>query len=294
MKSYVIITPARNEETFIERTINSMVAQTVRPIKWVIVDDGSTDRTAQIAKNSAKRFEFIQLIKLQNNADRNFACKAHAFNTGMKEVQNLNFDFVGNIDADMSFGRTYFENILKEFESDSKLGISGGIVYTKFTRRFVTYDTTSDSVGGKVQLFRRECFESIGGYLPLKLGGIDTAAEIMARMKGWTVRKSFKDRTFEHRRTSFAWGSPVMAKIREGSHFYSLGYDHLFFILRCIYRLKEYPFIIGSGAALFGYINSMIRQHPIVLPTEVVSYLKSEQRAKLKRAFHFQMGCQTV
>lgn len=285
MSQYVVITPAHNEQAFIEKTIRSMVAQTVRPIKWVIVNDGSTDRTGPIVEGWAKQHGFIQLVNLRRDEGRDFARKALAFDAGFKEIRKLTFDFIGNLDADISFEPDYFQNILKEFASDPKLGISGGIVYTKFTDKFVSYDTTADSVGGKVQLFRRECFEAVGGYLPLKHGGIDTAAEIMARMNGWIVRKSFENKAFEHRPTSFAWGTPLKAKMREGSHFHSLGYDPIFYLLRCIYRLKEYPFVIGSGAALFGYIASMVRQHPVVLPAEIVNYLRTEQRAKLSRVF---------
>jgi glycosyltransferase involved in cell wall biosynthesis len=285
MSHYVIITPAHNEGDFIEETIKSMVAQTVPPLKWVIVDDGSVDNTADIIKNWAKRCDFIETLTLQRDQERNFARKAIAFDAGFQTIQNLAFDFVGNVDADMSFEPEYFQNILKEFALDQKLGISGGIVYTKFVDKFVTYDTTLDSVGGKVQLFRRECFESIGGYLPLRQGGIDTAAEIMARMKGWSVRKSVVNRTYEHRRTSFAWGKPLMAKMREGKHFHSLGYAPVFYLLRCMYRLKEYPFLLGSGAALYGYVNGMIRREPFALPKEIVAYLRREQRAKVRRVF---------
>jgi glycosyltransferase involved in cell wall biosynthesis len=290
MSKYVIITPAHNEAEFIAETLKSMVAQTILPVRWVIVDDASTDRTGAVVAEWAKRHPFIRHVTLQREQGRNFARKAIAFKAGVEQLQDVNFDYIGNVDADMSFKPEYFENILKDFEKDPKLGISGGIVYTKFTDKFVTYDTTADSVGGKVQLFRRECFDSVGGYIPLKHGGIDTAAEIMARMNGWTVRKSFKEQTFEHRRTSFAWGSPLKAKIREGSHFHSLGYDPLFYFLRCIYRLKEYPFIIGSLSALFGYMIRMIRREPVTLPRAVVDYLRKEQRAKLRNFCRLRSG----
>jgi glycosyltransferase involved in cell wall biosynthesis len=291
---YVIITPAHNEEAFIEKTIGSMVVQTVLPIKWVVVNDGSTDRTGQIVESWANRHGFIQLVNLRRDEGRNFARKALAFEAGFREIRNLPFDFIGNVDADMTFAPEYFQNILKEFESSPKLGISGGIVYTRFTDKFVTYDTTADSVGGKVQLFRKECFEAIGGYMPLEHGGIDTAAEIMARMKGWTVRKSLENKTFEHRPTSFAWGTPLKAKMREGSHFHSLGYDPLFYALRCIYRIKEYPFVLGSVAAFLGYFGRMVRRRPIALPAEVVRFLRAEQRGKLARVLRFSSGSQNL
>ena len=107
----------------------------------------------------------------------------------------------------------------------------------------------------------------------------------MARMKGWRVRKSMDNPAYEHRPTGFAYGNPLMTKLREGRRFYSLGYDPMFYLLRCLYRLKDYPVVLGSGAAWVGYLNSMLRRQPVVLPPEVVAYLRSEQRAKLKRMF---------
>ena len=283
MANYVIITPAHNEEAFIEQTIHSMIQQTVRPFKWIIVNDASTDGTANIAEKYTREHPFIKLVNRNREAGRDFGKKVHAFNRGLEELRNLSYDFIGNLDADITFEPHYFENILREFEADSKLGIGGGIVYTRFTNSFVTYDNTIDSVGGKVQLFRRECFEVIGGYRPLKFGGIDATAEIMARMKGWKVRKSLPNPVFEHRRTGFAHGQPLMAMLRDGRKFYSLGYDPIFYLFRCIYRLRDYPFLLGSGAALLGYLCSMIRRQPVVLPSEVVAYLRGEQRTKLRQ-----------
>lgn len=287
MSAYVIITPAHNEEEFIELTIQSMIQQTVRPLKWVIVNDASTDRTGEIAEKYACEHAFIKLVNRTRDAGRDFGKKVYAFNRGLEEVRGLQYDFVGNLDADITFEPRYFENILQEFDADPKLGLTGGIVYTKFNKEFVTYDNTLDSVGGKVQIFRRQCFEAIGGYLPLKFGGIDAAAEILTRMKGWAVRKSLTNRAWEHRRTGFAHGSPLKTMLRDGRKFYSLGYTPLFYLVRCLYRLKDYPQVVGSGAALMGYLWSMIRRDPIVLPTEVVAYLRNEHRMKLKRTMGF-------
>lgn len=287
MSKYVVITPAHNEEEFIEETAKSMVSQSHRPMRWVVVNDGSTDRTARIVERYCRQFDFIRLVNQTRGPERNFARKVFAFNRGLEEVGDLDYDYIGNVDADMFFGESYFANILAKFAADPALGISGGIVYTKYTSKYTTYDYTLDSVGGKVQLFRRQCFENIGGYRPLKYGGIDATAEIMARMQGWTVRKSFDDPAYEARPTGFAYGKPVRAKMCEGRRFYSLGYDPLFYSLRCLYRLHEHPFVVGSAAALLRYAYGLIRREPVALPPEVVSYLRAEQRAKIKRALGF-------
>jgi len=283
MSPYVIVTPAHNEAKFIGRTLESMVRQTLTARRWVIVDDGSTDGTADVVADYAARFDFIRLVRKSRDPERNFARKVHAFERGLEELRDVPYEFIGNVDADMSFGEDYFERILGGFDAEPRLGISGGIVYTKFTRRFKTYDRTTDSVGGKVQLFRRRCFEEIGGYRALAFGGIDATAEIMARMRGWTVRKSLDVPAFEHRPTGFAYGNPLQAKVCEGRRFHSLGYDPTFYVLRCIYRAGEFPLLIGSAAALGRFFYGMARGDAIVLPEEVVRYLRHEQRQKLRR-----------
>jgi poly-beta-1,6-N-acetyl-D-glucosamine synthase len=283
MLGYAIVTPAHNEEAFIERTIQSVIVQTVLPLKWVVVDDGSTDRTADIVESYSSRHPFISLVKVRREVGRDFGKKVNAFNRGLVETENIPYYFVGNLDADISLGRDYFENILREFEKDSRLGIAGGMVYSRIGDEFVSQEVAPDSVAGAVQLFRRECFEQIGGYTALPFGGIDAAAEITARMKGWTVRTFPEQRALEYRRTGTATARPLAARMREGGRMYSLGYGILFFGFRCLYRSMERPRIIGSVAALIGYLAALIRRDTVVLPLQVVEYLKSEQREKLLR-----------
>lgn len=280
---YVIITPARNEQDFIIYAIESIISQTQRPFRWVIVNDGSTDETKEVVEPYLKKHEFIKLVNLERGGDRNFGRKAIAFSRGMVEIQNLDYGFIGNLDADISVEPSYYQTILQEFYADPKLGIGGGIVYTKIDNRFSTSDETPDSVGGAVQFFRRACFEEVGGYTPLQYGGIDAAAEIKAKMLGWKIRKFPKLKVLEHRRTGSAKARPVEAKFHEGRRFYSLGYGLLFYVLRCFYRVKDPPFVIGSIAALIGYMESLIRRRPILLPSDVVTYLRTEQIQRLKR-----------
>lgn len=279
---YVLITPAKNEEANIEWTMRSVIAQTLRPEKWVIVDDGSTDRTSQMVAGYAERYSFISLLRLENSETRNFAKKAFAFNAGLQFLNELDYSYIGNLDADISFGPDYYSNVIAELQRHPELGISGGIVYTTVGRRFTTNDQTVDSVGGAVQLFRRECFEQIGGYVALERGGMDAAAEIMARMHGWKVRKLLTNLVYESRRTGSAQASPLAACYKEGLHFHSLGYSLAFYVGRCLNRLNESPIILGSLASLLGFAIGRIWGVPICLPEEVVEYLKAEQMNKLK------------
>lgn len=285
MGRYVIITPAHNEEAFIGKTLESITKQILRPVAWVVVNDGSTDDTAKIVESYKARYDFIELINVERSGERHFGNKVRAFNRGLERVRHLEYDFIGNLDADISLEPHYFEILIGEFQKDQALGLGGGIIASNIGKVFVKQKIAPDSVAGAVQLFRRACFEQIGGYVPLPLGGIDAAAEIMARMNHWNVR-TFPDLcALEHRRTGSAKASPLEARIREGRRLYGLGYDALFFFLRCIYRLKERPRIIGSGAALLAFLQALLKREPIVLPREVVRYLRTEQRGKLRHKF---------
>jgi glycosyltransferase involved in cell wall biosynthesis len=279
---YVVITPAHNEQGYIKYAIQSILSQTLKPLRWVIVSDGSTDKTKDIVKDYIGKYEFIKLINLERDGGHNFGRKSIAFKRGLSELHDIEYDYIGNLDADIYLEPGYYENVLQKFYEDKKLGIAGGIVYTKVGNSFSTFDETLDSVGGAVQLFRRPCFEAVGGLVPLEYGGEDAAAEIKAKMLGWKVRKYPEQKVFEQRRTGSAGLSLLGSKVREGQRFYSLGYDALFYLVRCIYRLKDRPYIIGSIAALYGFFGSIIRCKPILLPPQVVTHLRSEQRQRLK------------
>jgi glycosyltransferase involved in cell wall biosynthesis len=281
---YVIITPAKDEQETIEKTIESIIHQTVRPSCWVIVDDGSTDRTAEIVQSYLPSHGYMRLLK-RRSGRREFGSKVTAFNAGYQLLEGSEHSFIGNLDADISLEPNYYERILAEFQRDPRLGIAGGSVHTKIGNRFITADRTTDSVAGAVQLFRKECFDGIGGYIPLTRGGTDGAAEIMARMNGWSVRKFVDISVYEHRRTGSAQHGVLGARYAEGICFHSLGYSSLFYLLRCIYRVKDRPFVLGCVWALLGFIAAGLKRDPICVPPQVVSYLRSEQMGKLRRMF---------
>jgi glycosyltransferase involved in cell wall biosynthesis len=283
---YVLITPAHNEEAFIERTIRSVLCQTVLPVKWVLVDDGSTDSTASIVGQYLAKYEWIEMIKRPQHRERNFAAKVAAFNAGVNRVKGMDYSFIGNLDADISLPPNYYEDIISEFERDPRLGIAGGIVYSKNGHGFTTDNTAPDSVAGAVQLFRKECFDQVGGYIPLENGGIDAAAEIIARMKGWKVLNFREKMVYQHRWTGSAQKSLLAARYRQGVEFHSLGYSTAFYLFRTIYRLKiDRPFLISGAVSLCGFLSARVRNCPISLPPEAVSYLRSEQAGKLRDRF---------
>jgi glycosyltransferase involved in cell wall biosynthesis len=284
--NYVLITPAHNEEAFIERTLVSMVAQTRFPERWVIVDDGSTDRTAQIVEGYASRYQWIELFRMPQRINRSFAGKVHAFNAGLERARSLEFDVIGNLDADLSFEPDYLEFLIGKFAEDPRLGVAG----TPFTEDD-GYDTARDSfegenhVAGGCQLFRRQCFEEVGGYIPNRAGGIDWIAVTTARMRGWKTR-SFPEKRFHHYRTLGTAGrGPLRALFSYGEKDYYLGGSPIWQLFRVAYRMTKKPVLLGGLALLSGYIWAALRRSHRAASPELMRFHRHEQMKKLRAIF---------
>src|SRR3990167_5317589 len=281
-KSYVLITPARNEDANIEKTIKSVISQTLLPMKWVIVSDGSTDRTDEIVKRYLVANSWIELIRMHERRDRSFAAKVHCFNAGYERVNNIKYDVIGCLDADISFESDYIEFLLTKFAENPKLGVAG----TPFVEN--GYSSVTDSfegerhVAGGCQLFRRKCFEEIGGYIPNKAGGIDWIAVTTARMKGWRTQ-SFKERYFFHYRSlGTAQNSLLESTFNYGRKDYYLGGHPLWETLRVVYRMTKKPYIIGGIALLSGYLWAFLTQVKRPVTNELMAFHRQEQMQKLK------------
>ena len=281
---YVLITPACNEEAFITKTLDSMVAQTHLPERWVIVDDGSTDRTAEIVQAYAARFPWIELVRHTKRKERTFAYKVHAFNAGLERVQSLEFDVIGNLDADISFNPDYLQFLMQKFSGDQTLGVAG----TPFVEGD-EYDSARDSfegenhVAGGCQLFRRQCFLDIGGYIPNPAGGIDWIAVTTARMKGWKTQ-SFPEQRFHHYRTlGTAERSNWAASFSYGEKDYYLGGSPVWQLFRVVYRSTKRP--LEGVALLSGYCWAAARRMKRPVSGELMRFYRSEQMKKLKVIF---------
>lgn len=282
MGSYALITPARNEESFIEQTILSVCSQTVKPKKWIIVSDGSTDRTEEIVNSYIINNEFICLISSSRLGKAGFGSKVKAFNEGYNRIKNLNYEYIGNLDADISFSPNYFKNILHEFEGNNNLGIAGGIIQEKIRGKRVDQCQSSNSVAGAVQIFRRNCYEEIGGYIPMEHGGVDAAVEIMARMYGWEVETFFEYKVLHHGKILTGAKNIIGARFYQGFTNYLLGYHQLFQLSSCFYNLAQHPFILGSLCSACGYYWARSRNYEQKLPKEAVKYLRTEQMGRLR------------
>jgi len=281
---YVLITPAHNEERFITKTLESVAAQTLLPERWIIVNDGSIDKTADIAASYAQLFPWIELVHRSPRLDRNFGAKVHAFNAGLEHLQSVPFEVIGNLDADLSFEPDYLEFLIGKFAEDPRLGVAG----TPFTEDG-GYDTARDSfegenhVAGGCQLFRRQCFENVGGYIPNPGGGVDWIAVTTARMKGWKT-KSFSEKRFHHYRTLGTAGrSRAVASFSYGKKDYYLGGSPLWQLFRVAYRATKQP--VDGAALLAGYCWAAIRRTKRPVSRELMRFHRREQMKKLKNIF---------
>jgi poly-beta-1,6-N-acetyl-D-glucosamine synthase len=279
---YILITPAHNEEAFIEKTIQSVVSQTVLPVRWVIVNDGSTDGTAKIVERYLPHYEWIELVDRPARPERSFAAKVHSFNAGYERVRSVDHDVVGNLDADISFDADFLEFLLGRFKEDPGLGVAGTVF------REHGYSSETDSfegqhhVSGQCQLFRRECFEAIGGYVPHKAGGIDWIAVTTARMMGWSTR-SFREKSFFHHRSL---GTAERGRLRSafsyGEKDYYLGGHPLWELFRTTYRMSRRPYGLGGLAVGAGYLWASIRRTSRPVSPELMRFHRAEQMRKLR------------
>jgi glycosyltransferase involved in cell wall biosynthesis len=279
--TYVLITPARNEADYIELTIRSMINQTRPPLKWVIVSDGSTDGTDEIVKKYLPDHPWIDLVRMPERNERHFAGKVMAFNAGYEKVQHMPYDIIGNLDADISFDEDYFEFLISKFAENKKLGVAG----TPFLEDGKHYDfrfASTDHVSGACQLFRKECFEEIGGYIPIKGGGIDWTAVTTARMKGWKTQTFVEKTCLHHRQIGTGGHSALKSNYNYGRKNYVLGGHPLWQVFRSIYLMLKKPFFIGGLLYLTGYTWAFVSGEKKYVSSELIQFHRSEQMQRLK------------
>jgi len=281
---YVLLTAAKDEEACIGEVIQSVLRQTVLPLAWFIMDDGSTDRTASIIERFAVDHPFIRLQTARSRGGRNFGSQYKAIQAAYELAKPLAFDFVGVQDADQApEPEDYYESILGEFQLNSRLGIAGGFLYERYDGVWqCRRGNSEDSVAGGSATFRRSCFEQVGGYTPLYHGGSDWLIQLDAKMAGWETLVRPDLHIFHYRPTSSA-GGVWRGAFREGLMDASFGSHPVFELVKCCRRVTKPPLVLGGAVRFCGYLwwNFTLRE-PLLRP-ETVAFLRKEQVAKLWR-----------
>ena len=283
LPSYVLVTPARNEAALIELTIRAVTAQAVRPLRWVIVSDGSTDGTDEIVSLHAAVHNWIELVSMPPRAERHFGGKALAVRAGLERVKDLPYDVVACLDADITFENDYFEYLLTKLAQDHGLGIVG-TPYKDTASEMYDYRLMSlEHVSGACQVFRRSCYEEIGGYVVAKGGAIDTIAALTARMKGWKTR-TFTDKIcLHHRVIGSAQHGPLASRFALGKRDYAIGNHPLWEALRGVYQMTRKPLVVRGLALMAGYLWAAMRRAERPVSAELRAFRRQEQIQHLAR-----------
>jgi glycosyltransferase involved in cell wall biosynthesis len=285
LPSYVLITPARNEAEFIELALRSVVAQTARPLRWVIVNDGSTDGTGDIVRKYATSHPWIDLVDMPERHERSFAGKAYAVRAGCQRLARASYDVIGNLDGDVSFGSDYFEFLMSKFAENPRLGVAG----TAFEEGNLSYNyefVGLEHVSGMCQMFRRECFEAIEGYPAIKSGGIDLIAVLSARAKGWEARTFLEKKFVHHRSQGGALHTGLRERVHMGQKDYLLGNHPVWELFRSVYQMGRKPYIIGGSLVLISYLWNLIRGVERTIPKELMVLRQRDQLTRLKSVLH--------
>lgn len=278
---YLLITAAHNEQDFIEKTILSVINQLHKPIEWIIVSDGSTDTTESIVSKYASENSFIKLLINNRIEGRDFASKVYALNIGLKNIQTSDYDYIGILDADVSFEKDYYSSLIEEFEKNPKLGIAGGNYFDIIGGKKVPVYPSPYSVRGATQFFRKECFDKIDGIKPIKFGGEDALACYAARMYGWEIKNIDSLIVLHHRPTGITGSHIFKTRFRDGFVEYSLGYHPLFQFVKCIKRTFKKPLFIGSILRLTGFWFAYLRREKRNVSKELIKFIREEQLSRI-------------
>jgi poly-beta-1,6-N-acetyl-D-glucosamine synthase len=276
---YVVITPVRDEQMYLPLSIDSMVSQAIRPQEWVIVNDGSKDRTGDIIDEAARNHPWIRGVHRKDRGYRKWGAGIiEAFYDGFHSLTCQDWEFMSKLDGDLSFGPGYFAGTFQKFLENPKIGIGGGTLYHFENGEKVVERGPAFHVRGGAKIFRRACWEAIGG---LWVGpGSDTVDEVKANMLGWTTM-SFPDlQMLHHRPTGASWGR-WGGLVKDGKVDYVYGAHPAFLVAKSAVRLPRRPYIVGSIALLFGYVAAYLQHIPRVDDPELIRYLRRQQLARL-------------
>ena len=276
---YVIVTPARDEQKYIEATIASVCRQTILPTKWIIVNDGSTDDTGRIVDEHAARHSWIQVVHRSNRGFRKSgAGVVEAFNDGYREIKTDEWEFIVKLDGDLTFSEDYFEKCFQHFRRESQLGIGGGEIYHSFGASSKLEVTPRFHVRGATKIYRKACWEAIGGLWVVP--GWDAIDEVKANMLGWQTRGFSELHLLHHRPTGSADGL-LRDSVKHGVVCYVAGYHFLFFFASCFRRLFKKVYVIGSIAMCYGFLKGYITRMPQVNDARMIKYLRTQQLRRL-------------
>ena len=279
----VVISPVRDESRYLRLTMDAMLAQTVRPVEWILIDDGSRDDTPDIVREYAAKYPFI---RLELRTDRGFRQLGGgviaAFNDGKTRIRHADYQYIAKLDGDMSFGPLYIERMMEKFAENPRLAAVSGKVYREENGRYIEEFHITEQVAGQFKLYRREAFEAIGGFVEhLAWDGIDVHR---CRMQGWQTL-SFYDPDawlWHHRIMGSSDRSIYIGRLRWGRGNWFMGYHPLYAIASGAFRMREKPYVIGGMLMIAGYFWNALKRSPRYDDLEFRRELRRWQMGRLR------------
>lgn len=280
---YVVISPCRNEAAFMRSTLDSMVAQSMRPALWVIVDDGSTDETPQILAEYAAQHDWIRVIPKADRGHRAVGPGViEAFYAGLDTVDMDGFEYLCKLDLDLVLPPRYFETLVTRMQENPRIGTcSGKSYYHNASGQFVSEGGGDEMSQGMTKFYRRTCFDHIGGFVrEVMWDGIDCHK---ARQLGWiAVSWDDEELRFDHLRPMGSSQQNIyVGRRRHGFGQYYMGSHPLYFIATAIKKFTHPPFVLGGLATLQGYFGAMFRREPRHGDTDLIAFIRTYQRRAL-------------
>ena len=280
---YALVTPVRNEEAFIGRTIASVVKQTTLPVEWIIVSDGSTDGTNDIIKAAIAKHPWIRIIELPPRSKPSWTAVVDNTTLGIKSLESESYEFLGLLDSDLEFQADYFERLIHEFRKDPKLGLAGGVAIDIGLPKTDLPRNRRD-VPGALQFYRRACFEEMGGLVPIPEGGWDGVSCALARKCGWETRLVTELIVDHLKPRNVNEGGALRRKWQMGVRDYAIGYHPVFETVKCISRVTQPPLLLGSICWWLGYCSALVGRRRRILSRDLVNYIRAEQMKRLFKA----------
>lgn len=280
----LVVTPTHNEAAHIERLLDSMRAQRLRPALWIVVDDASTDDTVARLRGRKPEVPFIDIIELDGDSvqsrDRLAAgAAARAFKAGVDHAASGRWDYIAKIDADLELEPDYFASLLQRFAQSPKLGIAGGtLVEPTWRRGWARVRVPAHHVPGAVKLYSAACYESIGGVKPTL--GWDTLDEMSARMRGFETR-SFSDLIVRHHRRTGAAAGVLRGKSRHGECAWIAHYPLSFAALRSLKVATTWPYLVSGLAFFYGYARAAMTGVPQFDDDQLRDHVHAELRRRV-------------
>ncbi|MEX2209224.1 MAG: glycosyltransferase family A protein [Myxococcota bacterium] len=282
-RSFVVITPTRDEERTIEATIRSMLAQSARPLRWVIVNDGSTDRSAEIVEKHLPDNPWIELVTRPDRGHRALGGGVvEAFNVGLARVRELDWDYLVKLDADLEFGASYFANLLRRFAANPRLGMASGKTFLiRNGVKSIEY-CHDEHVRGPAKMYTREVFEAIGGLEAVR--GWDMIDETKAQMLGFETRSFVEEEILHLRPIDARQANVVRSRYEMGKLYWFLGYHWAYHFVRCLRSaLQDFPLGIGGAALFAGYLVAALGRSPRY-DAAYVAFVQRKQLARIRVA----------